>query len=78
MQLGISYFGEVAPAEITDKLPNLHSLFGNTRFLGQLVLEGISHERVLRSTESFDTQVAPAVRAALSVSRDTVAPIIAV
>ena len=78
MQLGITSFGEVAPAEITDKLLNLHSLFDNTRLLGQLVLEGISHERVLRSTKLFGTQVAPAVRAALSVSHDTLAPVITV
>ncbi|OGX81714.1 LLM class flavin-dependent oxidoreductase [Hymenobacter glacialis] len=53
------------PANITAKLLHLHNLFGNTRFLGQLVLEGIPHEQVMRSTELFGTQVAPAVRAAL-------------
>lgn len=53
------------PQEITAKLLNLHSLFHNTRFLGQLVLEGISPASVMRSTALFGTHVAPAVRAAL-------------
>ena len=53
--------------EITKKLLYLHRLFNNTRFLAQLVLEGIPHESVLRSIELFGTQVAPAVRNALGV-----------
>ncbi|HEX8329114.1 MAG TPA: LLM class flavin-dependent oxidoreductase [Hymenobacter sp.] len=56
------------PQEITAKLLNLHGLFNNTRFLAQLVLEGIPHASVLRSIELFGTQVAPAVREALGVS----------
>ncbi len=53
------------PQEITDKLLYLHELFGHTRFLAQLVLEGIPHQSVMRSTELFGTQIAPAVRTAL-------------
>ena len=52
--------------EIVDKLLYLHGLFDNTRFLAQLVLEGIGHNSVMRSIELFGTQVAPAVRQALS------------
>jgi probable LLM family oxidoreductase len=55
------------PAEITNKLLNLHGLFNNTRFLAQLVLEGLPHASVLRSVELFGQEVAPAVRAALGV-----------
>ncbi|MVN76654.1 LLM class flavin-dependent oxidoreductase [Hymenobacter sp. HMF4947] len=51
--------------EVTDKLLYLDRLFGNTRFLAQLILEGIPHQRVMRSIELFGTQVAPAVRTAL-------------
>ena len=56
------------PQQITDKLLYISKLFKNTRFIGQLMLEGMPHEAVLHSTELFGTQVAPAVRAALGVS----------
>ncbi|WP_226163292.1 LLM class flavin-dependent oxidoreductase, partial [Hymenobacter terricola] len=54
-----------SPQEITDKLLYQHSLFNNTRFLAQLVIQGIPHQSVLRSIKLLGTQVAPAVRAAL-------------
>ncbi|MBO0357122.1 LLM class flavin-dependent oxidoreductase [Hymenobacter sp. BT186] len=56
------------PQEITAKLVYLHGLFGNTRFIGQLMLEGMPHEAVLRSTELFGQVVAPAVREQLGVT----------
>ncbi|MCC3151916.1 LLM class flavin-dependent oxidoreductase [Hymenobacter sp. BT770] len=52
--------------EITEKLLYLHGLFNHTRFLAQLVLEGISHQSVMHSINLFGTQVAPAVREALA------------
>lgn len=55
--------------EVVDKLLYLDQLFGNTRFLAQLILEGISHERVMRSIELFGKEVAPAVRKALTETR---------
>ena len=55
-------------SEIIDKLLYQKQLFGNTRFLAQLVIEGISHESVLRSIDLFGKEVAPAVRAALAMS----------
>jgi probable LLM family oxidoreductase len=54
------------PQQITDKLLYVHRLFGNTRFIGQLMLEGMPHAQVLRSTELFGQQVAPAVKKALA------------
>jgi len=54
-----------SPQEIIDKLFYQKKLFNNTRFLAQLVLEGISPESVLRSVGLLGTQVAPAVRAAI-------------
>ena len=54
-----------SPRAIITKLLYQHELFGNTRFLAQLVVEGIPHASVLRSIELLGTQVAPAVRAAL-------------
>jgi alkanesulfonate monooxygenase SsuD/methylene tetrahydromethanopterin reductase-like flavin-dependent oxidoreductase (luciferase family) len=55
-----------SPREIIDKLLYQHQLFNNTRFLAQLVIQGISHASVLRSIELLGTQVAPAVRTAIS------------
>jgi probable LLM family oxidoreductase len=54
--------------EVIDKLLYLNGLFGNTRFLAQLILEGIPHQQVMRSIELFGTQVAPAVRETLGVA----------
>jgi probable LLM family oxidoreductase len=53
------------PQQITDKLVYIHRLFGNTRFIGQLMLEGMAPEQVLHSTELFGQQVAPSLKAAL-------------
>ena len=55
-----------SPPDIIAKLRYQHQLFGNTRFLAQLVIEGILHQSVLHSIELLGTQVAPAVRAALA------------
>ncbi len=54
--------------DIIDKLLYLDKLFGNSRFLGQLMLEGMPHEQVRRSVELFGTRVVPAVREALKVA----------
>jgi len=52
------------PEQIIDKLRYLGQIFDNTRFIGQLMLEGMPHEAVLRSTELFGKVVAPALKAA--------------
>ncbi|MBJ6144468.1 LLM class flavin-dependent oxidoreductase [Hymenobacter sp. BT559] len=52
--------------QIIDKLLYQKELFNNTRFLAQLVIEGISHASVMRSVELFGSEVAPAVRTALA------------
>jgi probable LLM family oxidoreductase len=49
--------------EVTGKLLYIDRLFGNTRFLAQLILEGMPHAQVMRSVELFGQAVAPAVRA---------------
>lgn len=48
-----------------DKILAQHALFGNTRFLAQLVGDEMPHDKVLRSIELYGTKVAPAVRKAL-------------
>lgn len=45
-----------------DKIMHQYELFGNTRFLAQLVTGLMPHRDVLKSIEIFGTQVAPVVR----------------
>jgi len=49
------------PQQIIDKLRYIGQIFGNTRFIGQLMLEGMPHEAVLRSTELFGQLVKPQI-----------------
>jgi probable LLM family oxidoreductase len=51
------------PQEVFDKLLFEHELFGNHRFLAQISVGGIPHDKVLRAIELLGTEVAPAVRA---------------
>lgn len=55
-----------SPEEVTDKILYEHELFKNTRFLIQMSVGHIPHEKVMRSIELFGTKVAPAVRKALN------------
>jgi probable LLM family oxidoreductase len=52
--------------EVVDKILYEHSLFKNTRFLAQMSVGIVPHDKVLRSIELFGTKVAPAVRKALA------------
>jgi hypothetical protein len=52
--------------EVVDKILYEHELFGHTRFLAQMSLGAMPHDKVLRSIELLGTKVAPAVRKALS------------
>ncbi|HEU5145056.1 MAG TPA: LLM class flavin-dependent oxidoreductase [Chryseosolibacter sp.] len=54
-----------SPSEVIDKILFEHELFGNTRFLAQMSMGTMPHEKILRSIELFGTRVAPAVRKAL-------------
>lgn len=56
-----------SPDEVVDKILYEHELFGNTRFLAQMSMGTMPHDKVLRSIELFGTRVAPAVRKALRV-----------
>jgi probable LLM family oxidoreductase len=51
-----------SPQEVTDKILMEHELFGNERFLMQMSVGTLPHDRVMRSIELFGTVVAPAVR----------------
>jgi probable LLM family oxidoreductase len=50
------------PQEVIDKILFEHELFGNDRFLAQLTVGAMPHEKVLHAIELFGTVVAPAVR----------------
>ena len=52
------------PQEVIDKILHEHELFGNRRFLLQLSVGTMPHDRMLRAIELLGTVVAPAVRKA--------------
>ena len=53
------------PTEITEKILAHHEIFGNTRFLMQMAIGSMPHEKIMRGIELFGTRVAPNVRRAL-------------
>jgi len=55
-----------SPQEVIDKILYEHELFGNTRFLAQMSMGDMPHQKILRSIELYGTVVAPAVRKALA------------
>lgn len=48
--------------EVTEKILYMHSLFGNTRYLAQMISGGITHAQQMHSIRLFGEQVAPVVR----------------
>jgi probable LLM family oxidoreductase len=54
-----------SPEEVVEKILFQHELFGHDRFLAQISVGDLAHDRVLRAIELLGTQVAPAVRAEL-------------
>lgn len=55
-----------SPEEIIDKILYEHSLFKHTRFLAQMSVGTMPHDKILRSMELYGTKVAPEVRKALN------------
>ena len=49
--------------EVADKILFEHELFGNQRFLCQMSVGNLSHDKALRAIELLGTEVAPVVRA---------------
>jgi probable LLM family oxidoreductase len=54
------------PDEVAAKIIAQHELFGHERFLGHISVGILPHERAMRATELFATEVAPLVRAGLA------------
>jgi probable LLM family oxidoreductase len=52
--------------EVTEKILSQHEIFGHDRFMAQISVGAIPHEKVMRAIELFGTEVAPAVRKELS------------
>jgi len=51
-----------SPQEVIDKILYQHDLFGHTRFLAQMSLGAMPHNKILHSMELLATKVAPAVK----------------
>jgi probable LLM family oxidoreductase len=55
-----------SPQQLVEKILFQHEIFGHDRFLLQVTVGSIPHAQTLRAIELLGTEVAPAVRAALS------------
>jgi probable LLM family oxidoreductase len=63
-----------SPQEVIDKIMFEHGLFGHQRFLMQMSVGTMPHDKMMRSIELFGTVVAPAVRRELGESASTEVP----
>ena len=61
---GANFVG--SPDQIVEKILFQHNLFGHDRFLIQLSVGPMPHDKMLRAIELLGTEVAPAVREALA------------
>jgi alkanesulfonate monooxygenase SsuD/methylene tetrahydromethanopterin reductase-like flavin-dependent oxidoreductase (luciferase family) len=52
-----------SPQEVIEKILFQHEIFGHDRFLGQISVGTMPHDRVMRAIELLGTEVAPVVRA---------------
>lgn len=55
-----------SPQQVTEKILAEHELFDHDRFLAHISVGTLPHEHAMRATELLATEVAPAVREALS------------
>jgi alkanesulfonate monooxygenase SsuD/methylene tetrahydromethanopterin reductase-like flavin-dependent oxidoreductase (luciferase family) len=51
-----------SPAEVAEKILFQHELFGHDRFLAQMSVGTMPHDKVMRAIELLGTEVAPIVR----------------
>jgi probable LLM family oxidoreductase len=54
-----------SPEEVAEKILSQHELFGHERFMAQISVGAMSHDKVMRAIELFGTEVAPVVRKGL-------------
>jgi probable LLM family oxidoreductase len=60
-----------SPPQVAEKILFQHEIFGHDRFLLQVTVGSMPHEKTMRAIELFGTEVAPAVRSALGESSTT-------
>jgi probable LLM family oxidoreductase len=63
---GANFVG--SPADVVKKILFQHVIFGHDRFLLQITVGAMPHDKVMRSIELFATDVAPAVKSTISVA----------
>jgi alkanesulfonate monooxygenase SsuD/methylene tetrahydromethanopterin reductase-like flavin-dependent oxidoreductase (luciferase family) len=51
-----------SPQQVVDKILYEYELFGNTRFLAQMSLGAMPHDKILHAIELLGTKVAPEVK----------------
>ena len=61
---GANFLGK--PAQVVDKILFQHEIFGHDRFMLQLTVGSMPHDKVMHAIELYGTEVAPAVRAELA------------
>ncbi|ODN72279.1 hypothetical protein A6302_00344 [Methylobrevis pamukkalensis] len=54
------------PQELADKIVAHHRIFRNDRFLLQMAIGLVPHEKLMEAIEIFGTEVAPRVREAVA------------
>jgi probable LLM family oxidoreductase len=69
---GANFVG--SPQEVVEKILFQHEIFGHQRFLMQMSVGTLPHDRLMRSIELFGTVVAPAVRKEVGSATATGAP----
>ena len=68
-EMGRSPRGALAvgsPEEVAEKILHQHEYFGHDRFMAQISVGTLPHEKAMRAIELFGTEVAPAVRQEIS------------
>jgi probable LLM family oxidoreductase len=55
-----------SPEEVAEKILFEHEIFGHQRFMAQISVGAMPHEKVMRAIELYGTEVAPAVRKELA------------
>jgi len=63
-----------SPQEVTEKILFQHEIFEHDRFLGQISVGTLPHDKVMRSIELFGTEVAPVVRKEIASRATSLAP----
>ncbi|HEX7004350.1 MAG TPA: LLM class flavin-dependent oxidoreductase [Trueperaceae bacterium] len=59
------------PEEVAEKILFQHSIFGHQRFMAQMDVGAVPHDKLMRSIELFGTKVAPLVRAEVARRTDS-------